>query len=53
MSLDNKAIVRRLYEEVWNKRRLDVVDQLSPRAMHSATPSCRVRRSVQSCTSSG
>jgi steroid delta-isomerase-like uncharacterized protein len=28
MLLDNKAIVRRLYEEVWNKRRLDVVDQL-------------------------
>jgi hypothetical protein len=28
MLLDNKAIVRRLYEEVWNKRRLEVVDQL-------------------------
>ena len=28
MPLDNKAIVRRLYEEVWNKRRLEVVDQL-------------------------
>jgi steroid delta-isomerase-like uncharacterized protein len=26
--LDNKAIVRRLYEEVWNKRRLEVVDDL-------------------------
>ena len=25
---DNKAIVRRLYEEVWNKRRLDAVDHL-------------------------
>jgi steroid delta-isomerase-like uncharacterized protein len=28
MLLDNKAIVRRLYEEVWNKRRLEAVDQL-------------------------
>jgi hypothetical protein len=26
--LDNKAILRRLYEEVWNKRRLEVVDEL-------------------------
>lgn len=28
MLLDDKAIVRRLYEEVWNKRRLEVVDEL-------------------------
>jgi steroid delta-isomerase-like uncharacterized protein len=28
MPTDNKAIVRRLYDEVWNKRRLEVVDQL-------------------------
>jgi steroid delta-isomerase-like uncharacterized protein len=28
MLLDNKAILRRLYEEVWNKRRLDVVEEL-------------------------
>jgi steroid delta-isomerase-like uncharacterized protein len=26
--LDSKAIVRRLYQEVWNKRRLEVVDEL-------------------------
>jgi steroid delta-isomerase-like uncharacterized protein len=28
MQLDNKAIVRRLYKEVWNQRRLEVVDEL-------------------------
>jgi steroid delta-isomerase-like uncharacterized protein len=28
MHTDNKAIVRRLYDEVWNKRRLEVVDEL-------------------------
>ena len=28
MLLDNKAIVRRLYEEASNKRRLEVVDEL-------------------------
>jgi steroid delta-isomerase-like uncharacterized protein len=28
MSAENKAIVRRLYDEVWNKRKLDVVAQL-------------------------
>ena len=28
MSTENKAIVRRLYDEVWNKRKLDVVAQL-------------------------
>ncbi len=25
---DNQAIVRRLYEDVWNKRRLEVADKL-------------------------
>src|SRR5713226_616263 len=37
MSIENKAIVRRLYEEVWNKRRVELVDELmSPsHAMHS------------------
>jgi steroid delta-isomerase-like uncharacterized protein len=36
MSTKNKHIVRRLYEEVWNERKLDVVDELiSPsRALH-------------------
>ena len=28
MPLDNKTIVRRLYEHVWNKRRVEVVDEL-------------------------
>ncbi len=36
MSMESKAIVRRLYEEVWNKRRIELVDELlSPsHAMH-------------------
>lgn len=36
MASENKAIVRRLYDEVWNKRRVELVDELmSPsHAMH-------------------
>jgi steroid delta-isomerase-like uncharacterized protein len=38
MSDDNKTIVRQLYEEVWNKRRLELVDEIiSPsHALHDA-----------------
>ncbi len=37
MSPDNKAVVRRLYEEVWNKRKLDVIKEIiSPsHALHA------------------
>ena len=28
MPMENRAIVRRLYEEVWNKRRLELLDEL-------------------------
>ena len=36
MSWENKIVVRRLYEEVWNKRKLEVVDEvISPsHALH-------------------
>ena len=39
MSADNKAVVRRLYDEVWNKRRLELVDEIiSPsHALHDPT----------------
>lgn len=32
MSTENKALVRRLYEEVWNKRRIELVDELLSRS---------------------
>jgi steroid delta-isomerase-like uncharacterized protein len=28
MAIENRTVVHRLYEEVWNKRKLEVVDQL-------------------------
>jgi steroid delta-isomerase-like uncharacterized protein len=39
MPSDNKAIVRQLYEEVWNKRRLELFDEIiSPsHALHDPT----------------
>ena len=41
MVTENKSIVRRLYEEVWNKRKLDVVNELiSPsHTLHDASVS--------------
>jgi steroid delta-isomerase-like uncharacterized protein len=41
MPADSKTVVRRLYAEVWNKRRLEVADELlSPsHALHSPTAS--------------
>ncbi len=41
MSADNRSVVRRLYEEVWNKRRLEVVNEIiSPsHALHDANVS--------------
>jgi steroid delta-isomerase-like uncharacterized protein len=41
MPVENKAIVRRLYEAVWNERKLEVVDELiSPsHALHEPTVS--------------
>ena len=41
MSTENKFIVRRLYEEVWNERKLEVVDELiSPsHTLHDASVS--------------
>ena len=39
MQADSKAIVRQLYEEVWNKRRLELFDEIiSPsHALHDST----------------
>ena len=28
MSWENKIVVRRLYEEIWNKRKLELVDEV-------------------------
>jgi len=41
MSADNRSVVRRLYEEVWNKRRLEVVNEIiSPsHALHDTNAS--------------
>ncbi len=56
MVTENRSIVRRLYEEVWNERKLDVVDELiSPsHALHDANapgsqigPDAYKRRVVQ------
>jgi len=40
MSVDNKVIVRALYEEIWNKRKIELMDVLvSPsHALHGPSP---------------
>ena len=38
MSVSPKEVIRRLYKEVWNERKLDVIDQLVSQSHALITP---------------
>ena len=51
MSAANKAIIRRLYEEVWNQRKLELINEIISPATLSKPPMLRVPPLAQKPTS--
>ena len=43
MSTENRALVRRLYEEVWNKRRFELLDELISSSHALQAPNVSIR----------